>query len=839
MGGPSAVFAACLFLAAPGAGPLPLAGNIEPTLPLFTRHVIPVFSRLGCNSGSCHGAVQGKGGFRLSLFGANPEIDHQRLLREVGGRRLDLQNPAGSLLLLKPTGKAVHEGGLRLRVESREYRILRHWIARGAPLDQPERSRLTRLTVTPTSHTARMGETYRLRVSATFADGSSEDVTDLCNFESGNKELARIDAAGLVRVLGVGDAPLVARYRAEPVMSVLLSPRQEDRPFPDVKPSNFIDKHVLNKLRRLQIHPADSCDDVTFLRRVSLDVTGELPTPDEIRTFQADRAPEKRQKKIDELLTRPGHASLWATRFCDILRPGGFDAKVGFSEQAEIRRFYEWLRARVKENTPYDQLAERILLARSLEGRSEQDWAKEVRSLCSENAAKTPDITAYAKRKTLDLYWQRISASGVKGALQVAHAFLGLRLECAQCHRHPHDIWQQDDLLSFANFFMRISRPGATPASPALVKEADLLAKDAQKLKDQIKQLTEQAKAKGLAKEAAMKLNLQIKDLADKVKTIEDTGKRIKGSEIHGLAKGTFASVTSTLGKQEAKQFRLLGSQASVEVPADRDPRELVVAWLKQPDNPFFARAIVNRVWAHYFGRGIIDPPDHLSPLNPPTHPELLDELCADFIAHKYDLRHLHKVILTSRTYQQSAKTNATSRHDSANYASFYLKRLPAEVLVDALNHATGGSETYPPELHLPAGAKAMEVAGGTGSERGRATLGYAFHIFGRPMRSPEAQCDCERDTKPTIIQTLYLANHPSVQQKISSPSGRLAGILKEIKDDEKRIEAVFLWTLSRLPTREEMEACTTHVKEAPSPDRGFQDVLWGLLNTREFLLNH
>jgi hypothetical protein len=274
-------------------------------------------------------------------------------------------------------------------------------------------------------------------------------------------------------------------------------------------------------------------------------------------------------------------------------------------------------------------------------------------------------------------------------------------------------------------------------------------------------------------------------------------------------------------------------------VGADRDPREVVVAWLRQPDNPFFAKAVVNRVWAHYFGRGIVDPADHLSPLNPPSHPELLDALAKGFVENKYDLKWLHRTILNSRTYQQSARTNATNRTDTTNYASAYLRRLPAEVLVDALNHATGGAEAYPPELFLPPGAKAVEVAGGTGGERARASLQYAFQIFGRPMRNPDLQCDCERDAKPTIVQTLYLANHPAVLQKISDPKGRVAQVLKAVADDEKRIEELFLWVLSRPPTDEERRTCVKYVKDAPTPQRGYEDLMWGLLNTREFLLNH
>jgi hypothetical protein len=385
---------------APAAEPVPKA-------PLFSRHVVPLFSRLGCNAGACHGAVKGQNGFRLSLFGAEPVSDHQRLLRDAAGRRLNLNDPDNSLLLLKATGQVAHQGGVRMARGSAEHAILRNWIAAGAQLDAIEKSLVTRLTIAPAQKTLKQGQRYALRVTAVFADGSSEDVTALCSFESANKELAHIDPSGQVQGLGVGDTALIARYRAEPAVALLVVPREGNEAFPDVTPVNFIDKHVLDKLRRLNIHPSELADDITFLRRVSLDVTGLPPTPEEIRAFLSDRRADKRQKKIDELLDRPGYSALWATKFCDILRPTGFDARFGFTEEAETRRFCEWLRARVQENVPYDRLAERILLATSREGRSEQDWAKEVQALVEENAAKTADLKAYTGRNTLDLYWQR------------------------------------------------------------------------------------------------------------------------------------------------------------------------------------------------------------------------------------------------------------------------------------------------------------------------------------------------------------------------------------------------------------------------------------------------
>lgn len=809
-----------------------------PTEPRFSRHVVPLFSRMGCNAGACHGAVKGQNGFRLTLFGADPALDHARLVREFGGRRLNFHDPDASLLLLKATGQISHEGGKRLDVGSSEYKLLRSWIAAGAKLDRPESSAAPRLSATPANHTIKRGASARLQVKAVFPDQTTEDVTAFCSFESRDSAVAQVDGLGQVKALEVGNTIVIARYRGDPAMAQILIPAEAKGEFAAVKEHNFIDRHILARLKSLNIQPADLCDDITFLRRVSLDVTGALPTPEEIRSFLADKNADKRAKKIDELLNRPGYAALWATKFSDILRPSQFDVKNGLNENASARRSYEWLRARLQENTPYDQLAERILLATSADGRPAAEWVQEVQGYLAEDAAKNVELKAYGKRRSLDLYWQRPSAAGVKGTLQIAHAFLGLRMECAQCHRHPYDVWQQDDLLSFANFFMPIGGAGGgNPASPEIAKQADALTMQSKQFREEIKKLSEKAKDKSLSKEDAAKLKEEIKNAGDKAQLLDSTAKRLKGTEVRVLAKAPFASVSSTLGNQKSEAFRLLGEKQSITVPAGQDPRAVVMAWLRRPDNPYFARAMVNRVWAHYFGRGIIDPPDHLSPFNPATHPELLAELSADFVKHSYDLKYLHRLILNCRTYQQSAKTNATSKLDTTNYASFYLRRLPAEVLVDAVNHATLGKETYPPELFVPPGALAVEVAGSVGNDQKKATLHYAFHIFGRPLRNPDVQCDCERDATVTVVQALFLANHPTIQAKIADKDGRVAKIAKEIPDAKKAIEEVYLWTLSRPPSDSEIQVCMGYMKASPSHQKGLEDVLWSLLNTREFQL--
>jgi hypothetical protein len=316
------------------------------------------------------------------------------------------------------------------------------------------------------------------------------------------------------------------------------------------------------------------------------------------------------------------------------------------------------------------------------------------------------------------------------------------------------------------------------------------------------------------------------------------------GTDIrHDGERVNFASVSSPLGSQRSEKFRLLGEREPLEVAKDQDPRTLVVEWLRRPENPFFARAIVNRVWAHYLGRGIIDPPDQLSPLNPPSHPELLDELARQFVANKYDLRWLHRTIANSRTYQLSSTPPTSDATLLAagrrNFAYFQLRRLPAEILVDAVNEATGTQEEFPAKLYLPTNAKAIEVAGVTGAEDKEATLSYAFKIFGRPDRSLDIQCDCERDTNATIVQTLYLANHPRVRDKIYSEEGRVAKIVSEHSENARRIEEIYLVAVGRLPTESEQSACLAYVSERESSLRAFQDVLWSLLNTREFILNH
>ena len=850
--------------------------------PSYQKHVVALFSRLGCNGGTCHGAVRGQNGFRLSLFGADPLLDRERLLREAGGRRIDLADPDASLLLQKASGRVAHGGGTRAAVGSWEYEVLRRWVAAGAPADPPSPAEVKELRVLRADQVVKAGETFTLRVEARFADGSTEDVTRYCSFQSLDAAVASVDAGGRVEGKGVGDAAVIVRYRAVPAMARVLVPRPGTASFPAVAANNFIDRHVLDKLRRLNLPPSPLADDTTFLRRASLDVTGELPTPDEVRRFLADADPAKRAKKIDELLARPGHAAVWTLKFCDLLKAADYGVYAdALSLEADAPRFQAWVRARLQENVPYDQFVERILLATSREGRTMEQYADELARMMEGNAPGRPDLELYRNRKTLDLFWQRRGAEGVSGAMQVAHAFLGLRLECAQCHRHPHDVWQQDDLLSFANFFMRVRKVGFEgdnekryPDAAALFKkfndegrkleaevkkrketdgkkldeEAKKARADADKLAREIAQLEKEKKADELVrkkqelagcKEAMAKGEKFRQELAEKekkAKLMPEIARRLLQAEVRLKPPGTFAKVTSPIGTQESKTFRLLGETQSVTVPDDRDPRELVVAWMRRPDNPYFARAIVNRVWAHYFGRGIVDPPDNLSPFNPATHPELLKELCDGFVANKYDLRWLHRTILSSRTYQQSSLATRDNEADRANYAYYPLRRLPAEVLLDALNTATGTTEPMDMKYyHWPDDMKVVEVP----FVPKNPFVAYVLESFGRPKRNAAVQCDCERDGGASVFQVLTLANHPRVWEKLRDANGRVAKLARASGDDASKVDELFLATVSRLPTSDERSACLSYLKAAESPEKGLQGVLWGLLNTREFVVQH
>jgi hypothetical protein len=750
----------------------------------FERHVASLLGTLGCSSGSCHGSFQGKGGLRLSLFGDAPERDHRALTRESLGRRINVARPDESLLLLKPAGMVPHEGGRRFAPGSWQYQLLRKWIARGACHTSGEGT-VRRLEVFPEEYCfVGPGERIQLRVNAEFADGSREDVARFSDFRIRDETVASVSSVGEVRSLRPGTTAIIITYQGRPVTTHLLVPwpAESGHEYAAKPADNLIDREVLARLGQLHIVPSAPASDGEFLRRLTIDTIGQLPAPAEVRAFLADRDPLKRARKIDELLAHPLHAALWATRLCDITG-NNLDVLEGPPDlrPRRARMWHDWFRARIARNVPYDELVHGVLCATSREGQPVDQWLHQ--ELARDRAARQGGPDDYAARPTLDLFWRRETEDAFFPLEQMAEltasAFLGVRIGCAQCHKHPFDRWTQADYRAFANVFGQVTLDSSPEVRAAV---ADLLAAHPAGPVPRVREVYVSRRP--------------LRRLSD-----PDTG-----------------------GPLPAR------APGGEPIALEGDARESFFRWLVRPDNPYFARAVVNRVWAHYFGSGLVEPVDNLAAANPPTNPHLLDALARAFTEHRYDLRWLERTLLGSRTYQLSAMPNATNAGDRTNYSHAYPRRLLAEVALDMVNDAVGTTEDFGADARP--GARAVEVAP---SRPRRREADRVLRLFGRPARA--AVCDCERPAEPTLSQTLFLMADGDLRRKIQR--GRLPRLLAEKRSDEAILDELFLTALARLPDQAEKQAALKQIEKKRDRLAAYTDILWALLNTREFILNH
>jgi Protein of unknown function (DUF1549)/Protein of unknown function (DUF1553) len=761
----------------------------------FERHLMGVFGRMGCNAGSCHGSFQGKGGFRLSLFGYDPEKDFLAITRDANGRRINRQDPDSSLLLLKATGQLEHGGKVRFDKQSWAYQLLREWIAQGAEWEKGSGA-VKSIQITPAEIAfAKPGENGALTVRATFADGSTENITPVCDFRTNDETVVEVNALGEVKAVRPGDTAVIVSYRGNvlPVRVLVPTEAGPDFKYPDVPQVNYIDREVFAKLKRLNVVPSDLSTDAEFLRRVTLDTIGSLPTAKEVLDFQSDPRPDKRARKIDELLAHPLHAALWATKFSDIT--GNNTAALENPQQFQPRlsqMWHDWLRKRVAENQPYDEIVRGILCATSRENLSPEEYVKQFSQ--EEEEAQKGVTTTYQDRATLDLFWRRQQPVTVdQWGEKTAAAFLGVRLECAQCHKHPFDRWTQNDYRSYSNIFAAVTF-GTSADSKKAFDEANAERK----------------------KNAAGKNQNQILTLRE-------------------IFIGPGGKGTNPLPDPETKKPltpKALGGP-EITVKAGDDPRVALFEWMRREDNPFFARSFVNRVWGHYFGVGIVNPVDDFSLANPASNDKLLDALAKDFIESKYDIRRLERTVLNSRTYQLSHLTNASNRLDRKNYSHSYVRPLMAEVVVDVLSDAVGVKESFGADA--PPDCRALEV----GSSRVQnGTVAYALRVFGRPPRT--TACDCERAMEPGLPQKLFLMADPTLnKQKLEAPNNHVKTLLKNEPDDDKALDELFLATLARLPTANERERFADYRKSAKNREAAFNDALWAIINTTEFIFNH
>ncbi len=701
---------------------LPVGSRAVAAGPPFARQVTPLLYKLGCSAGACHGSFSGKGGLRLSLFAADPEADFEALRHGGLGRRLNFARPEESLLLLKPAGRLPHGGGVRLRAGSAEYALLKSWIEAGARYDAAE-ARVVGLRVEPANAAlAGPGQSLPLRAWAKLSTGPEEEVTPWVLFEAVDEQVAGVDRGGRVTGWRGGDTAVLARYAGQVGFATVTvaAPLPPGLAFPDENLTDKVDQLLAAKLRRLGVVPSPRSDDLTFLRRACLDVTGSLPQPDDVRAFLADRSPDKRAKMIDRLLEDPLHSALWALK---VLEWVGADDRFG----APVYAWYDRLREQLKRNEPWDRIVS-------------FDYLTGLKFNQGNDGMQTLDAR--------------------KVALQATYAFLGVHLECAQCHKHPHDRWTQNDFFAFAQAFA-YTEAKAPPGKP--------------------------------------------------VEVFRDT----------------------LTGQPLAP--RVLGGPA-LELKEGVNPRQEVLRWLTAADNPYFARAMVNRVWAHYFGRGLVEPADAQAAANPPAHPEVLDELARDFTANHFDLRRLHRRVLNTVAYQRDWKPNATSALDVRNFSHHALRLLQAEQVVDALNQATGAPlKVNPPYAKLPPKrviTRALELPPGRLSP---VDDGYLLQIFGRPLRVQAS--DYERSNAPSLSQVLYLYNSRELREKIAG-GGRLKKQVESIPDDRRLIEELYLLTLTRPPEPPEVEQALAGLRTAKSRIDGFGELLWALFNRKEFLVN-
>lgn len=881
--------ALCLAAAAPSGSPaaavLPASQRFaDPDVqevPDFQRHILPLMGRLGCNTRSCHGSFQGQGGFRLSLFGYDFKMDHDALLLKDSGR-VDVEAPEVSKILEKPTMTIPHKGGRLLKDETWQYRAIYRWIEAGAPgVTNP--AHFERLEVIPAEIVFRQkGEQVPLQVIAHWDDGTQEDVTCISRFRTNDESIAEIGEDGIVTSLNPGDTHVVAFYDNGVAVTQALLP-VSDRIGPDypaVPTPTTIDALVVAKLKKLGIVPSEVCTDAEFLRRVSLDMTGTLPTPREIEAFLADSSPSKREQKIDELLARPTYAAWWTNKLCDVTgnTPRNFQ---GQSTNIQFARdWYNWIYARVQKNTPYDELIAGVVLAtsRSKPGQTYDDFLKEQGSYYRQE--KPADFT---RRATMPYYWARRTVRKPEDmALNFSYAFLGVRLECAQCHKHPFDQWTQDDFNQFTAFFNTI-RYGTAPDS-----RARFLA------------LQEELGLKGKPNNEAQKL------IAGLIKD----GKTAPWQEVFftppprpAVPKGKANKARPVKAAARVITPKVLGGE-EVTLEGTQDPREPLMEWMRDKDNPYFARAFINRVWGEYFGSGIVNPPDDMNLANPPSNAALLDYLSGEFIRRGFDMKWLHREIATSQTYQRSWQTNATNARDERNFSRAVVRRLPAEVLLDAVALATAGSAQLDrATTDLETRAIGPYASTGLGRKGGG---DYAATVFGRSTR--EANCDCSRSNDPNLLQSIFLQNDQQFLSTIGRPDGwlaertgaevqsqararraglkqgqdlaqqvatlesrlkalkkgnpqaeRLAARLKDLRAElqaqkkaapapvepsspaevEPIVAEAYLRTLSRRPSPEELEVAGAYFTAAGSQAKGLRDLLWALLNTKEFVTNH
>ncbi|MFN9718296.1 MAG: DUF1549 and DUF1553 domain-containing protein, partial [Planctomycetota bacterium] len=828
--------------------------------------------------------------------------------------RIDPEDPANSLILQKPLMQMQHEGGQRLNAGSWEHHLLLQWIRNGSAgrIEQPPA--LSRLEVTPSEILfSADGQQQQLRAVAVWSDGTREDVTPLTRFQTNDDQIADITAEGLVSAGSPGDTHVVAFYDSAVVPIAVIRPVSEKfgDQYPVTATPTKVDELVVQKLRKVGIVQSDLCTDAEFLRRASLDVTGTLPTPSEVRAFLADTNPDKRSRKIDELLQRPGYVAWWTTKLCDFT--GNSDDKLNNVTPVQTeasKHWYAWIEKRVRDNVSYDKIVEGIFMAVSREpGETYEQYCQNMSQLYQKDG---PGAKAYADRNGLGHFWARQNfQTSEDRVIGFAYTFLGTRIQCAQCHKHPFDQWTQDDFKQFEGFFKgTVARQTAHPDAK---EKYDAMVAKFEDLKG--------LKGGELRRELARKVQG-----GEVIPFAEVYTVRAKGTSVRQNPKRADKGKPQRGGTAPVEAKILAGPV--VDLTQYEDARTPLMEWMRSPDNPLFARAFVNRVWANYFNVGIVHPSDDLNLANPPANAELLNYLAKGFIEHQFDMKWLHREILNSRTYQLSWIPNSTNRLDERNFSRAVPRRIPAEIAYDIMVQSTRNTEKNA-DFVTETEKHATSVPGSGLRRRGNGPAEYALTVFGRSTR--ESNCDCDRTEEPSLLQTIFVRNDGQLLSLMDDSDGWLQQVakdyhlafnrksqadvndarreqrgqlkarftaqvkrlkeriaqaeeagkeeqvkafraqLKKITADaekqgvaevdvdaptgdadeasqsrsaaslnvEEIVNDAYLRTLSRFPEADEMQTAAQAIRESADPLDGIRNVLWALINTREFLVNH
>ncbi len=693
----------------------------------FTNDVVPVMTKYGCNGGGCHGKSEGQNGFKLSLLGFEPGEDYEHLVHESRGRRLFPAAPESSLLLLKGTGEMPHGGGARMERGSPDYQMLVRWMEQGMPKGDPAAPVPVRLAIFPEERLLAPDADQQLQVTAHYSDGSWQDVTTQVQYDSGAKEMATVTPAGLVHTAQQpGDAAVMIRYmELAGVFRVTIPLGAPLGEFPPER--NFVDQHVFAKLRTLGLPPAVLSDDATYLRRVTIDITGRLPKAQEAEAFASDPSPDKRSALVDRLLASADYAEYFASKWSALLRNKRSD-RPAYGTQA----FYSWIRDSLNRNRPFSELAAGIVSA-------------------SGTISTSPPVA-----------WYRAVQKPQDQMQDIAQVFCGQRLQCAQCHHHPYEKWSQQDYFGLAAFFSQVGRKASDqPAEEAVIHQWG------------------EASAQN-----------------------PRTGKPVK---------------PTTLGGKP------------LQLEPQEDPRGALAAWLTAPENPFFARMFANRYWKHFFSRALVEPEDDLRITNPPVNPALLDALEASFIQSGFDMKAFIRTLCTSSTYQLSSFPNEHNATDRQNFSRFYPRRLQAEVLLDAIDTVSGLASRFPGQP-VERRAVALPDDSFNGSS-------YFLTVFGRPENT--SACECERTQDSSLAQSLHLLNSKGIQEKLTAPASRPAQLAADPRPVEERIRQLFFMAYGRPPEASETTKAQAYLTQKKGEAGAWEDLVWALLNTKEFLFNH